>query len=326
MRISKWAFLTLLGAQAVRAWGSAANTVGDLPVEFSRQLALVSWNPSTQTEVLVVGCNFITQSADFAFLVPTPATPQVTTVDGEVFTKLGNAVKDATSTSLPLSKPKLTPMLPDLAQADANDLANKYSLRSIKADEQPSVYHWLRENKFDVSYIIKAYSDRYIRHGWWLNCFRLEAADQNTAKSPALCFKFKTDHPIFPYYTPRSNLPTPDQQEGLDLYYLGLGKASGVLGDDGPWIEPSALFKADRLTIEVSNLINVPLKELPEDAYISYFSDKHFPVAKVDDLTFSESKVASLNHPILPWIAILAASGGMFLLAKRYLFRPVVDP
>lgn len=229
-----------------------------------------------QTENLVISAKYQGNSADFAWVIPTPTKPEIYKSDASIFTKL-QKITTVDETGIPalgtttysLGTPEESVEVIEEKTIDIYDTA------ILKATDDKALANWLIEHKYtfpeDKSYILKEYIDS----GWYFAIAKIQNAltgdiDIKTELAQGtvtpLRLKFQSDKIIYPMKLTRLALdlaeknsknittPAPEAEQNSepadinDYYSPHMGITLYVLGD--------AKMSQDMLTTTWANWID----------------------------------------------------------------------
>ncbi len=265
--------LALIVAPGVRGCDtiSVATYTGSTYVEAER--AIIIWDKTHHLEHFIRQAT-INGSSDMAFLVPTPETPQMGSVDPaiydlanlvgkpapvaaervvtpwDIFAPYGARVLEQPglsfpsgtvitgSTTLPQTQHKSGPAVLE------QDVAG-FHVTTLATDDYPAVAAWLAGNGFPATTQLEAWIKGYGARHWKINAFRLiktQKTGDGTLTTPALRLTFHTDAPYYPYSEPADRQsPTAFSPGGrlLTVAVLSDARMGGALANHNSW--PGAL-------------------------------------------------------------------------------------
>lgn len=180
-------------------------------------------------EDLYVSTTFTGDSADFAWVIPTPAVPEVDKGYDDLF----NGLNDFTTPIYDYDRPM--PLMEDKAiyseQAGVNVIATKrvdyYEINVLSASDINSLEKWFKANGYNYPSAGKYILDEYIRNGWYFTAVKV--IDEEAALSSAIIegqlrsghatplkLSFATDKLVYPL---RISSVTGNDEKAARRYY-----------------------------------------------------------------------------------------------------------
>ena len=215
------------------------------------QTVILLWDAATKTQHFIRKASSKSESADFGFLVPTPAQPELNESGNEAFPYLQKLtepeVRKVSSSSGGMScscsePPPIKKSTKSVVRVLQEKLVAGFKAVVLEADSATALVDWLKKNGYAYSPEIEAWAKPYVASGWKITALKLakgddEQTDQNVTAS-ALRITFKTDRPLFPYREPDSTKSATAlgvNQRLLRIYFLADARYGGELTKESPW-------------------------------------------------------------------------------------------
>ncbi|TSC90547.1 MAG: hypothetical protein CEN92_454, partial [Candidatus Berkelbacteria bacterium Licking1014_96] len=134
-----------------------------------------------QTENLVISAKYTGNSADFAWVIPTPSKPEIFKSDAEIFTKLQKLTVDSNNDSLTFGTAlnSLGTRKSESVEVIEEKTIDIYDTAILKATDDKALASWLIEHKYtfpeDQSFMLKEYID----NGWYFAIAKIQNALTN---------------------------------------------------------------------------------------------------------------------------------------------------
>jgi hypothetical protein len=227
-------------------------------VSISGEEALIVWNAEARVEHFIRRADFQTDAEDFGFLVPTPSEPELSEVDGGVFSRIDDYrqpeiryVQDWQPVTC-CTAPFLLTLAVDgeaeavaAVQAPAVEVLQETRVAGLdatvlRAADAGALSAWLGEHGYDDRPALVEWLAPYVDAGFAITAFRFEKrAEVARVSSQAIRMTFETQRPFYPYREPSDHPAEPGR--ALWLHLVAAERASGEL--DGEWA-PETLFAA----------------------------------------------------------------------------------
>jgi len=265
-------------------------------------------------EILILSTSFKGDADNFAWVIPTPARPEVAKASSEIFT----ALQELTEVT---EDQKIRPMIGlEYGMKDATQsvhvLEEKtieyYDIAVLAADDKDALANWLNENGY---YFPKPYAyvlDSYIKNRWFFTAVKItkdvDAAvlKQNmwSGSLIPLQLKFSTNKPVYPLkissvinepkvapdQLPRKNYYKP-ARVGIELYIFTADKEQAL-----PGLTARYAAWTDKETIEnlAYNDNGEPWLEAGEDKYYLTKLTRYMKYSEMsNDLFFRDAEANS---------------------------------
>ena len=322
------AVLNILSARIVDGCAPAWH-LGD-HVDIAQENALIVWDQENSTEHFIRNAQFVTDAADFGFLVPTPTEPKLAEVPRGPFlfrqlertTAAEKIYQTVTTSKFRLFSDSFLPGSPTDSRATPSGAVevlqqvslSGYDAAVLRANDSGALTEWLAKHNYATRPALTEWLQRYVENEWVITAFKL-SRNQNSKSggihTDAVRMSFQTDKPFYPYREPI------DMREGgtaetrgarsLRVFFLAGEKHAAQVGDTQQ--QPAEIVWANHLTgINPRMLQTVrstfqsaveesvsedatQVAELPETvAYLTEFLDKTSPRAGTDELYFLPAK------------------------------------
>ncbi|MEA3229721.1 MAG: DUF2330 domain-containing protein, partial [archaeon] len=160
-------------------------------------------------ENLILSISFHGDAGDFAWIVPTPARPEVEKSIDTLFTRLDELTKP----EYPISQRE--PMMlhnglgADTAEKGVTVIETKkidyYDISVLEASDNQSLYNWLNDHGYRFAQAGNYIIDEYIQKGWYFTAVKIDSDRQNLAQGQMssghaipLKLSFATDQIVYP--------------------------------------------------------------------------------------------------------------------------------
>ncbi|MFK7817715.1 MAG: DUF2330 domain-containing protein [Planctomycetaceae bacterium] len=295
---------------------AAAMREGDR-LRVNEEMAVIIWEPETKTEHFIRQAQFVTDAADFGFLVPTPTEPVLSETDTNIFWRL-NALTEAkvewrdevrsvfrffrngirTTNSEPTSA----------VQVLNRETVAGYDAAVLRASDSSALTEWLSKNDYATRPALEDWLQHYIDNDWVITAFKLAAKDdrEDHVVAQPIRLSFKTDVPFYPYREPADmrDPATAGSTRKLRVFFLADQRYESTLGKSQA--SPAKVAWANRTSTEhpsygghLTEAITAAAKlkqgetALVGDCWITEFEDNSAPRNGTDELFFQPSQVQS---------------------------------
>jgi hypothetical protein len=278
-------------------------------VEIADENAIVVWDSASQTEHFIRRASFKTEAADFGFLVPTPAKPELAEASDTAFTELARITAPKVETrpratssgcSLGCSAEKSAAMPPENAVRVLEEKrVAGYDAAVLEADDTGALFAWLKEHGYEFSDSLKSWADYYVKSRWKITAFKVarKSADQPSVSTSSVRMSFKTDKPFYPYREPVNQFPGYKPTLGsrlLRVFFISSERVEGTL-ENKLW--PGRTIWANAITPEnrekLMGQLKLPPKSGPDKWWLTEFEDHSSPRPGKDDVFFARSATQS---------------------------------
>lgn len=281
-------------------------------VEIADESAIIIWDAAAKVEHFIRRASFKGNAADFGFLVPTPARPQLEEALDEAFDFLAKITAPRTETrEAPKSSPGCGCTRAALFDAAAvkgsvqvleEKRVGGFDAAVLQADDADALTKWLSEHGYEFAPALKEWMKPYVAKGWVITAFKIskDSPEKAGVATSAVRMTFAAERPFFPYREPASAVPEGDAHPNrlLRLYFVGGVKAGGELeAAAGAW--PAKIPWANQLSKEnrdrLLELLKLPANTGPETVWLTEFEDHSSPRPAGADVYFT---AADNQHPI----------------------------
>jgi hypothetical protein len=272
--------------------------------------ALIAWDPQTRVEHFVRRASFYSDAADFGFLVPTPAPPELAEAPDAVFVALNTAIQPEvmrrTGWRLEPTILVLHPFLrmragaPESAAREFTSAAPRvleekrvagYDAAVLQADDVPGLLRWLKEHNYASRPDLQEWLKPYVDKRWTITAFKVAGV-----ATQAVRMSFRTERPFFPYREPADQRQGPTQPRELRVYLIAPGRMEGTIGADRSWSR-ELLYAAPKDGLGAMLAATLPATVLTSGSWLNAFRDGASPRPGVDDLFFAP---ATLREKVVP--------------------------
>lgn len=266
------------------------------PVAFAGQANIVVWNSRTKTEHFVRNAQFQTVGKDLGFIAPSPTLPELSEVDPKAFqtlAALGPVRKSRGGFALG-GGGGVSAGAPRVEVVYTQRVAG-YDATVLLANDTAALEKWLKENGYTAPPDVQAWTEQYVRTGWYLTAFKVSQVE-GAMQTGALRMSFRTNYPFNPYSVPKSNWVKPGQSP-LRLFFVSDRLYTGKFGGKRPWVAPTWTAPVTKDTAQVLDAqLKVRLGSVPEGV-VACFNDREFASYAESDLFFepSTSRVGSVS-------------------------------
>jgi hypothetical protein len=236
------------------------------PTYITAENAVIIWDKKHHIEHFIRQAQFLTQSPDIGFLVPTPDTPEVVEVSDQIFDMAAfigqpqrippTNYRSPWTLVSPIFKTSLLHL--DWLSTGAlmsgfNQLQNRlekpnvlaerdvagYHVTTLAAEDEQSLSAWLTTNGYLSTPELKAWLQPYVDRKWKITAFKLMRVDQDTVlNTRAIRLSFRAARPFYPYSEPSdrqlSSAASP-QGRALRVAILSDQRMAGTLADANQW-------------------------------------------------------------------------------------------
>lgn len=184
-------------------------------VRIQGEEALIVYDERAHVQHFIRTAAFEGADRDFGFLVPTPAVPELSEVDANVFSRLfevyrappppqPRGVRSRSANAMP---PPQAPAVEVIARVAVAGL----DAAVLRASDPNALRGWLSRNGYPASAPLRDWFARYVRQGWIVTAFRIDPGAQRGQgiSLRAVRMTFQTNEPFFPYSEPRAASPEP---------------------------------------------------------------------------------------------------------------------
>lgn len=312
--------LTAVALAALAATATPCCVIsGAEQVAMADQNNIIIWDAAAKTQHFIRNAQFRTQESNFSFVAPSPAVPNLESVDESVFLTLehhiaANTVSQKQSEKAMASGDSVSAS-PEIIQQKQ---VGNFLATTLKANDGQAIADWLTENDYQTTPDTAQWLDFYAKKGWVLTAFKLNRAanynpELNLYSTGAIRMSFKTERPFNPFFVPANNLD-PASRSSLRLHFISLDRHQATLESE-LWREPTSVvslnaFVADQLVRK----LKLPFTAIPDSALVSTYSSA-FPVPAKDDIYFLPLGTATVTPPSSTAQANSAVAFGLGALA-----------
>jgi len=290
--------------------------------------AVIIWDDACHIEHFIRQADIDTKSPVLAFLVPTPAPPEIADADPRIF-DLADAVAHAATNPnyvnynpLEVVGAFLTPVSINWTEAFFGSRAAPVATRTpivnqahlggykatvLDAANGPAMQAWLLDHGFRMTAATAAWLRPYVAAKWSITAFQLTRKSPESAAgltTAAIRMSFPTDRPFYPYSEPARALPLgrANDERALSVALLSNEKVQGALAEGIAW--PAEVQYAGSSDAGVAHaqpdgkrwdnrdwmkLVNLK-GSVAHPRHLTYFRDLSNPRPGKTDLFFSSSK------------------------------------
>jgi hypothetical protein len=296
------------------------------PAVNADQTVILVWDPATKTEHFVRRASFKAESADFGFLVPTPAQPELAESGDDAFPFFEKVTEpEVRKVPAPASggcascagESKSAAVMREPPPQNVKVLEEKavagFQAVVLEATSATALVGWLKERGYAFSPEVEAWAKPYVDGGWKITALRVAKDDAKKSDArvaaASLRLSFKTDAPLFPYREPDPKGAQALTREGrlLRFYFLSDARYDGSLVG-ATWTGKTAW--AGPLTAEqrarALDLLRLPAGSAgPPSWYLTELEDPWPYRVHPSDLTFARSATQELvrRPPILEYVS-----------------------
>jgi Uncharacterized protein conserved in bacteria (DUF2330) len=314
------------------------------PVVNADQTVIILWDAATKTQHFIRQASFKSEAADFGFLIPTPAQPELSESGNEAFAFLKKLTE-------PRIEKRPTPSrglncgcggLPPIDSAAAakvsvldEKLVAGFHAVVLKASSAGDLVQWLDEHDYAYSPEVEAWAKPYVDAGWKITALKVakgedEEASQNVSAA-ALRLTFKTDRPLFPYREPDSAASASAlgaNRRLLRIYFIGEARYRGELAEDNRW--SGRVAWADRVKpadrSKALELLGLPEDTGPSKWWLTEFEDywKYKPAPSDLQFALDPNQKTVEREPMIQYVSVHAPPDLMTCLLVAAIFAPQV--
>jgi hypothetical protein len=224
-------------------------------VTILEESAFIVWDSEKQIEHFIRRATFQSDAADFGFLVPTPAIPELSKLPNEVFEiehlmapktiyeeQKGIRFVSAFLELFLLGAPRKTYGLrapssdfvdgapPPVRIVQETSVAG-YDAVVLEADNPEALNAWLKDHGYPSSPALQKWFEPYIAKKWMITAFKISGNQTNgNVSTSAVRMSFHTDQPFFPYREPE--METTNRNRSLQVLMLSKARMEGKLGEN----------------------------------------------------------------------------------------------
>lgn len=260
------------------------------PAALQEEAVIVVWDAKTSTQHFIRQPAFVTEADRLGFIVPTPTRPEVATVDGEVFNKVGRLADEMWRRS------NVGPAAVKSSGVDIVETkrVGDWEATVLQADDGAALTKWLAQNGFQSRPTVAAWAQHYAEMRWHFTAFRYATeGSSGTARASGVRLSFATPAPFYPYRRPEAD----DAAGELQLAILATGPARAMTRTaDGRAIDPRAKLWASHRFVagwisqedaaEIARMLGLEGDALPGSVYLTYFSRHNEPLGFGRDIEF----------------------------------------
>ena len=299
------------------------------PVVNADQTVIVLWDAAKKTQHFIRQASFQSDAADFAFLVPTPARPELDESGNAAFPYLQKLTEPEIQR---VPRPRggggcgcgeksagvnADRSLPN-AVAEVRVLEEKrvagFDAVVLSADSADDLVNWLKEHGYEFSPEAETWAKPYVEAGWMITALKVakdeEAKDNKNVAAAALRLSFQTDRPLFPYREPDSGASAKAlgaTHRLLRIYCIAEAKFAGELTKEVAWSGNVAwadkIKSADR--DKVLDLLQLPKETGPAEWWMTEFEDNWAYRVAPADVYFAKAADQSTvkRPPIIQYVS-----------------------
>ena len=257
-----------------------------MPIRIAEETAVIFWDAETKTEHFIRRARFVTDSADLAFLVPTPTKPDLVDVGDTVFGELQRFTNPPPpprpepfeKKSLPAAR-----FMPDAVRVLEKKQVGNFDATILEATDAKALSEWLKKNDYPSSPEIEDWLVPYLRDKWILTAYKIAAKSKEGNTLPGFMgstirMSFKADKPFYPYREPkREQQPRPNtriNERLLRVYFLSQEAHDAKLVDS-PWTRsiPFAGKLTPAVEEQVMRDLKLPVRKGEEPLFLTEFED-----------------------------------------------------
>ncbi|MBC7329703.1 DUF2330 domain-containing protein [bacterium] len=167
-----WTFLIALGAFLYADGGFVWDIDTEPSIDDADQKAIILYNKGWET--LIISISYRGIESNFAWLLPTPAPPEVSVAPRDIFnevdriaTQIKEDVKDITLDSLPLNSG-----VGDVKVRERKQIG-LYDIAVISSDDPNALFRWCQSQGFVISSTALPIIKYYIDRGWCFTAVRI---------------------------------------------------------------------------------------------------------------------------------------------------------
>ncbi len=255
-----------------------------MPIRIAEETAVIFWDAETKTEHFIRRARFVTDSADLAFLVPTPTKPELVDVGENVFGELLRFTNPPPPPRAEIGAKYAAPSprsMPDAVRVLEKKQVGNFDATILEASNARDLSEWLKKNDYPSSPEIEDWLVPYLKDKWILTAYKIAAKSKEGNTLPGFMgstirMSFKADKPFYPYREPKSTQPAKlnANERMLRVYFLSQEAHDAKLLDS-PWTR--SIPFAGRLTPEVEEQVmrnlKLPKSKGKETLFLTEFED-----------------------------------------------------
>lgn len=307
------------------ARGCAVVAPKGMRADVAGETVLIVWDSRAKVQHFVRAAGFVTGSADFGFLVPTPTKPEVASADPTFSNPLEHLTAPRVETrTRPATlgcaggdgwRVNATPAVAPFSRAVGavtvveQKQIGSYDVAVLKATDADQLRVWLTKHGYDARQELQNWLGWYVANGWYVTAFKVANQLNPTGTPPppgspatagfgAVRLSFPTDQPFYPYREPV------DSQASSLVYYrvlrvyfladaryepqLGRGPTMPARGVRTVWSGPTSGSMVD----QAMTAAGVPPALAGRDWTLTEFeqtTDPSTPRPGIDDMWFVRS-------------------------------------
>jgi len=257
-----------------------------MPIRIAEETAVIFWDSETKTEHFIRRARFVTDSADLAFLVPTPTKPDLVDVGENVFGELQRFTNPPPppqaerGAKYAAPSPRLTT---DSVRVLEKKQVGNFDATILEATDARALSEWLKKNDYPSSPEIEDWLVPYLKDKWILTAYKIAAKSKDGTPlsgfmGSTIRMSFKADKPFYPYREPKSTQPAKpnakSNERSLRVYFLSQEAHDAKLLDS-PWTR--SIPFAGRLTPAVEERVmrdlKLPERKEQEPLFLTEFED-----------------------------------------------------
>jgi hypothetical protein len=287
-------------------------------VSILAEQALIVWDPAARRQHFVRRARFASDAADFGFLVPTPAAPELAEAPDSVFDALHEAIQPEVVTR---TGPRLAPfsllLSPFFMMRGATEGAPAgaaltaapprvrvlqeqrvagYDAAVLQAEEAGALLRWLKANGYDARQELLEWARPYVERRWTVTAFKVAGGAPGSVATQAVRMSFDAERPFFPYREPAVPAASPGPARELLVHLVAPRRMDGALGSGPAWTA-AVPYSAPRRGLEAVLAPALPAGAAMAAPWLTTFVDRASPRPGTDDLFFSD---ASTQQTIVP--------------------------
>ncbi|HSP06023.1 MAG TPA: DUF2330 domain-containing protein, partial [Acidobacteriota bacterium] len=188
-------------------------------VLIEEESAIIVWDSAKKMQHFIRRASFRSDAADFGFLVPTPAKPELAEVSNDSFQVLGEVMQpkivqeeehglrltSLIGEFLFLRRGYDTAAAPRAVRVLEFKSVAGYDAAVLEADDAGALNGWLQEHGYPASSALQKWFEPYVALKWKITAFKV--AGDKTSGAPATAavrMSFPADRPFFPYREPEA--------------------------------------------------------------------------------------------------------------------------
>jgi len=307
------------------------------------QTVVILWDAARKTQHFVRQASFLSDDADFGFLIPSPSRPELAEADDAAFQLLREFTKPAVeyrrrpapAFGCGCAEPEKSASVvfpPSAVKVLEEKRVAGFDAAVLDASSTEGLIDWLKDHGYAYSPQVAAWAKPYVEQGWKITALKVAktdgAASQPVVDAPALRMSFVTDRPLFPYREPDYGATVKaDARRMLRIFFLGEGRYDGSLSSEGPaWtgrpVWSDGLSAEQRAALLAK--LQLPADTGPTELRLTEFEDVWPYRVAPSDLAFATSTNQAAFHrpPLVVYTA--SASGPWPTDAAAYVLAALV--